>query len=59
MVEETVSEFEDRAAEISQHEQREQRLKKNEQSLINLGEHDKHFNVSIMGIPVREEKEKK
>lgn len=55
MVEETISEFEDWSVEVTQHEQREQRLKKNEQSLINLWEHDKHFNVSVMGIQIGEE----
>lgn len=51
MVEETISEFEDRLIDITQYEQREQRLKKNDWNLINSGEHAKHFDISVMGIP--------
>ena len=55
---EKISELETRTIEITQSEQqRENRLKKKEQSLGDLWDHDKTSNIHVTGVPEGEEKE--
>ena len=57
--EERISELEDRMVEITAAEQnKEKRMKRNEDSLRDLWDNIKHTNIRIIGVPEEEEKEK-
>ena len=57
--EERISDFKDRIMEITQSEQqRENQMKKHESNIRNLWDNMKYANLSIIGIPEGEEKEK-
>ena len=57
--EERISDLEDRMVEITAMEQnREKRIKRNEDSLRDLWDNIKHNNIHIIGVPEGEEREK-
>ena len=57
--EEQISDLEDRMVEITAEEQnKEKRMKRNEDSLINHCDNIKHTNIHIIGVPEGEEREK-
>ena len=57
--EEQISELEDRMVEITAEEQnKEKRMKRNEDSPRDLWDNIKHINIQIIGVPEDEEKEK-
>ena len=57
--EEWISDLEDKIVEITTAEQnKEKRMKKNEDSLRDLWDNIKHTNIRIIGFPEEEEKEK-
>ena len=58
--EECISDLEDRMAEFTAMEQnKEKRLKRNEDSLGDLWDNIKHNNICIIGVPEGEERERK
>ena len=58
--EEWISELEDRMVEITAMEQnKEKRMKRNEDSLRDLWDNIKQTNILIIGVPEREERERK
>ena len=58
--EEWISDLEDRMGEFTAVEQnKEKRMKRNEDSLRDLWDNIKHNNVSIIGVPEGEERERK
>ena len=57
--EERISDLEDRMVEFTAMEQnKEKRMKRNEDSLRDLWENIKHNNIRIIGVPEREERER-
>ena len=57
--EERISDLEDRMVEFTAAEQnKEKRMKRNEDSLRDLGNNIKHNNIHIIGVPEGEEREK-
>ena len=57
--EERISDLEDRMVEITAKEQnKEKRMKRNEDSLRDLWDNIKHHNIHIIGVPEEEEREK-
>ena len=58
--EERISDLEDRMVEFTAVEQnKEKRMKRNEDSLRDLWDNIKHNNICITGVPEREERERK
>ena len=57
--EERISELEDRMVEITAEEQnKEKRMKRNDDILTDIRDNIKHTNIRIIGVPEEEEKEK-
>ena len=58
--EEQISDLEDRMVEFTAEEQnKEKRMKRNEDSLRDLWDNIKHYNIRIIGVPEGEEREKR
>ena len=58
--EEWISDLEDRMVEFTAEEQnKEKRMKRNEDSLRDLWDNIKHYNIRIIGVPEGEEREKR